>query len=144
FLRTLNHLEKPDEGWVKVDGVLMGYEQVNGRPVELPDARVSLQRRFFGMVFQQFNLFSHLTALENISVAPINALNVGRAEAVAARRWPRPGDCFRWSASRRRRAPPPTSSLAASSSGSRSPALSRSNPRSCCSTSRPRRSIRRW
>ena len=86
FLRTLNLLEKPDEGFVKVDGLLMGYEQVNGRMVELSDARVSVQRRFFGMVFQQFNLFSHLTALENITVAPIKALGVGRTEAIAEAR----------------------------------------------------------
>jgi len=86
FLRTLNLLEKPDEGFVKVDGLLMGYEQVNGRMVELPDARVSVQRRFFGMVFQQFNLFSHLTALENITVAPIRALRVGREAAMAEAR----------------------------------------------------------
>jgi polar amino acid transport system ATP-binding protein len=86
FLRTLNHLEKPDEGWVKVDGCLMGYEQSNGRLVELPDARVSAQRRLFGMVFQQFNLFSHLTAIENITVAPIKALKVDRAVAIAEAR----------------------------------------------------------
>src|SRR5215472_18997076 len=80
-------LEKPDRGWVKVDGVLMGYEQASGRMVELSDARVSQQRRFFGMVFQQFNLFSHLTALENITVAPIKALKISRTEAnVEARR----------------------------------------------------------
>jgi polar amino acid transport system ATP-binding protein len=86
FLRTLNHLEKPDQGWVKVDGCLMGYEQANGRMVELSDARVSVQRRFFGMVFQQFNLFAHLTALENITVAPIKALKVGREAATAEAR----------------------------------------------------------
>ena len=83
FLRTLNHLEKPDEGWVKVDGCLMGYEQSDGRLVELPDSRVSVQRRLFGMVFQQFNLFSHLTALENITTAPIKALKVNRDAAIA-------------------------------------------------------------
>jgi ABC-type polar amino acid transport system ATPase subunit len=54
--------------------------------VELSDARVSAQRRFFGMVFQQFNLFSHLTALENITVAPIKALRVGRDVATAEAR----------------------------------------------------------
>jgi polar amino acid transport system ATP-binding protein len=86
FLRSLNHLEKPDAGWVKVDGCLMGYELANGRMVELSDARVSAQRRFFGMVFQQFNLFSHLTALENITVAPIKALRVGRDVATAEAR----------------------------------------------------------
>jgi polar amino acid transport system ATP-binding protein len=86
FLRTLNLLEKPDRGFVRVDGLLMGYEQVNGRMVELSDARVSVQRRFFGMVFQQFNLFSHLTALENITVAPIKALKVDREAAIAEAR----------------------------------------------------------
>jgi len=86
FLRTLNHLEKPDEGWVKVDGCLMGYEQSNGKLVQLPDARVSVQRRLFGMVFQQFNLFSHLTAIENITVAPIKALKVDRDVAIAEAR----------------------------------------------------------
>ena len=86
FLRTLNMLEKPDRGFVKIDGLLMGYEHVNGRTVELSDARVSLQRRFFGMVFQQFNLFSHLTALENITVAPIKALKISRTEAIVEAR----------------------------------------------------------
>jgi len=83
FLRTLNYLEKPDQGWVKVDGRLIGYEQSNGRLVALSDSRVSVQRRSFGMVFQQFNLFSHLTALENITVAPIKALKVDRDDAIA-------------------------------------------------------------
>ena len=83
FLRTLNYLEKPDQGWVKVDGCLIGYEQSNGRLVALPDARISIQRRSFGMVFQQFNLFSHLTALENITVAPIKALKLDRDLAIA-------------------------------------------------------------
>jgi len=84
FLRTLNYLEKPDQGWVKVDGRLIGYEQSNGkRLVALSDSRISVQRRLFGMVFQQFNLFSHLTALENITVAPIKALKVDRDAAIA-------------------------------------------------------------
>ena len=83
FLRTLNYLEKPDQGWVKVDGRLIGYEQSNGRLVALSDARISVQRRSFGMVFQQFNLFSHLTALENITVAPIKALKLDRDLAIA-------------------------------------------------------------
>jgi len=86
FLRTLNYLEKPDQGWVKVDGKLIGYEQSNGRLVALSDSRISAQRRLFGMVFQQFNLFSHLTALENITVAPIKALKVDRDTAIAEAR----------------------------------------------------------
>ena len=83
FLRTLNYLEKPDQGWVKADGCLIGYEQANGRLVALSDARISIQRRLFGMVFQQFNLFSHLTAIENITVAPIKALKLDRDLAIA-------------------------------------------------------------
>jgi polar amino acid transport system ATP-binding protein len=86
FLRTLNHLETPDEGWIKVDGCLIGYERSNGRLIALPDARVSVQRRLFGMVFQQFNLFSHLTALENITTAPIKALKIDRDVAIAEAR----------------------------------------------------------
>ncbi|HZS82926.1 MAG TPA: amino acid ABC transporter ATP-binding protein [Stellaceae bacterium] len=86
FLRTLNHLEKPDEGRVKVDGQLIGCEERNGRLVALPDSRVAVQRRQFGMVFQQFNLFAHMTALENITAAPIKVLKVPREEAVAEAR----------------------------------------------------------
>jgi polar amino acid transport system ATP-binding protein len=83
FLRTINHLERPDRGSIKVCGAVMGYRPQDGRMVELSDAQVSVQRRDIGMVFQQFNLFSHMTALENITAAPINVLKQKKDAAVA-------------------------------------------------------------
>lgn len=76
FLRCLNYLEKIDEGRIEVCGHLMGYEENDGHLRELPEREVAQQRRNIGMVFQQFNLFPHLTALENITAAPINVLDV--------------------------------------------------------------------
>jgi polar amino acid transport system ATP-binding protein len=83
FLRTINHLEKPDEGAIRVCGELIGYKDTGGRTLELPDSKVAVQRRRMGMVFQQFNLFSHMTALENITSAPVNVLKVEKADAIA-------------------------------------------------------------
>ncbi|HLI13852.1 MAG TPA: amino acid ABC transporter ATP-binding protein [Alphaproteobacteria bacterium] len=82
FLRTINLLERPDEGTIRVCGELMGYKTVNGRQVELPDTTVAVQRRCIGMVFQQFNLFSHMTALENITAAPVKVLGTAKRAAV--------------------------------------------------------------
>jgi ABC-type polar amino acid transport system ATPase subunit len=81
FLRCLNHLEKIDEGWIEVCGHPVGYKRVDGRLVELSGSEIARQRRDIGMVFQQFNLFPHLTALENITAAPINVLGVDKEEA---------------------------------------------------------------
>lgn len=71
FLRCINHLEKIDSGTLHVDGELVGYREKNGRIYELGDAEVSRRRVDIGMVFQNFNLFSHITALENVVEAPI-------------------------------------------------------------------------
>jgi ABC-type polar amino acid transport system ATPase subunit len=81
FLRCLNHLEKIDEGWIEVNGHPVGYRRVEDRLVELSGSEIAEQRRDIGMVFQQFNLFPHLTALENITAAPINVLGVRKDEA---------------------------------------------------------------
>jgi polar amino acid transport system ATP-binding protein len=81
FLRCLNHLEKIDEGWIEVNGHPVGYKRVGDRLVELSGSEIAKQRRDIGMVFQQFNLFPHLTALENITAAPINVLGVSKEEA---------------------------------------------------------------
>jgi polar amino acid transport system ATP-binding protein len=86
FLRTINLLERPNEGAIRVCGQLMGYRKTNGGSVELPDSVVSMQRRSIGMVFQQFNLFSHMTALDNITAAPIKVLRIRKEEAVAEAR----------------------------------------------------------
>ena len=81
FLRCLNHLEKIDGGTLTVNGRPIGYRTRNGRLVEDAERRVAAQRREVGMVFQRFNLFPHMTALENVAVAPINVLGQRRAEA---------------------------------------------------------------
>ncbi|MDL4771923.1 amino acid ABC transporter ATP-binding protein [Actinomadura xylanilytica] len=70
FLRCVNHLEKIDAGRLWVNGHLVGYREKGGRLHELRDREVSAQRREIGMVFQRFNLFPHMTALENIMEAP--------------------------------------------------------------------------
>jgi len=82
FLRTINLLERPDGGTIRLCGQRMGYKEGSGRTVELSDSAVSAQRRSVGMVFQQFNLFQHMTALENITTAPIKVLGVDRATAL--------------------------------------------------------------
>ncbi|MEV5707722.1 amino acid ABC transporter ATP-binding protein [Actinoallomurus sp. NPDC052274] len=81
FLRCINHLEKIDAGRLYVSGELMGYRRRNGRVEELPERAVARQRAGVGMVFQQFNLFSHMTALQNIVEAPIRVQGRARAEA---------------------------------------------------------------
>ncbi|MBA4860543.1 amino acid ABC transporter ATP-binding protein [Streptomyces sp. PSKA54] len=70
FLRCVNHLEKIDAGRLEVDGRLVGYREHGGRLYELREKEVAAQRRDIGMVFQRFNLFPHMTALENIMEAP--------------------------------------------------------------------------
>ena len=71
FLRCINHLEQINAGRLYVDGDLIGYREKNGKLHELKDREVALKRRDIGMVFQRFNLFPHLTALENVMEAPI-------------------------------------------------------------------------
>jgi polar amino acid transport system ATP-binding protein len=70
FLRCINQLETIDGGRIWVDGDLMGYRDVEGRLHRLGDKAIAAQRRDIGMVFQRFNLFPHMTALENICEAP--------------------------------------------------------------------------
>jgi polar amino acid transport system ATP-binding protein len=70
FLRCINQLETIDGGRIWVDGDLMGYSEVEGRLHRLGDKAIAAQRREIGMVFQRFNLFPHMTALENICEAP--------------------------------------------------------------------------
>ena len=78
FLRCINHLEKINAGRLSVDGELVGYKERNGRLYELKDSEVALKRRDIGMVFQRFNLFPHMTALENIVEAPIRVKGESR------------------------------------------------------------------
>jgi ABC-type polar amino acid transport system ATPase subunit len=86
LLRCINHLEKIDHGRIRVGGRPMGYREVNGRRVELRESEVAKHRRDVGMVFQQFNLFPHLTALENITAGPIHVLHQRKEQAEAEAR----------------------------------------------------------
>ncbi|MFJ7423156.1 amino acid ABC transporter ATP-binding protein [Streptomyces uncialis] len=86
LLRTINHLEKADSGWISVDGSLIGYRRSGDKLYELREREVLRQRTRIGFVFQNFNLFPHLTVLENIVEAPVSALRRPRKDAVAAAR----------------------------------------------------------
>jgi polar amino acid transport system ATP-binding protein len=81
LLRTFNQLERPDSGGVFLDGVLLGAEWTRGRLRELPPKAIRKQRLSTSMVFQQFNLFPHLTLLENVAEAPARVLGHDRATA---------------------------------------------------------------
>ncbi len=81
LLRGINHLEKIDGGAILFDGRLVGYEERNGKLHELKERQYMRTRSRMGMVFQNFNLFPHLTAVENITLAP---RLVRRADSAAA------------------------------------------------------------
>ena len=81
FLRCINHLEKVSAGRIWVDGSLVGYRERGGKLHEMRTREVAAQRRTIGMVFQRFNLFPHMTALENVSEAPIRVRRESRAAA---------------------------------------------------------------
>ncbi|WP_020663839.1 amino acid ABC transporter ATP-binding protein [Amycolatopsis benzoatilytica] len=80
LLRCINHLEKIDAGRLYVDGVLVGYRERGGRLHELRDKEIAAQRKDIGMVFQRFNLFPHMTALENVMEAPIQVRGEPKAQ----------------------------------------------------------------
>jgi len=81
FLRCINHLEKINAGRLYVDGRLVGYRQQGDKLYELKEKEVSAQRRDIGMVFQRFNLFPHMTALENVMEAPVQVKRESKAVA---------------------------------------------------------------
>ncbi len=83
LLRCINHLEKINSGHIYVNGRMIGYHDRNGKLVEESERIIAQQRAEIGMVFQRFNLFPHLTALENIMEAPINVRKVTREQAAA-------------------------------------------------------------
>ncbi len=80
LLRCLNCLEKIDGGRIYIDGQPIGYRQVRNRMVEDSELHLAQMRSQIGFVFQRFNLFAHMTALENIVEAPIHVLGQSKAE----------------------------------------------------------------
>jgi len=82
FLRCINHLEKVDSGELSVDGELVGYRLHGDKLHELADKEVCRKRAEIGMVFQRFNLFPHLTVLDNVMAGPVR---VRREPAAVAR-----------------------------------------------------------
>jgi polar amino acid transport system ATP-binding protein len=86
FLRCINHLENIDAGRLWVDGDLVGYREHGGKLHELRDKEVARKRTEIGMVFQRFNLFPHMTALENVIEAPIRVKGTPKAMATATAR----------------------------------------------------------
>ncbi len=81
LLRCINHLEKPSSGHIFVDGRLIGEREVDGRFVPLSDYELAKERREIGFIFQRFNLFPHLTAIENVTVALRRVLGLGVEDA---------------------------------------------------------------
>ena len=86
FLRCINHLEQISAGRLWVDGELVGYRQDGDRLYELREREVAGRRAAIGMVFQRFNLFPHMTAMENVTEAPVRVKGLRPAEADAAAR----------------------------------------------------------
>jgi polar amino acid transport system ATP-binding protein len=82
LLRCINYLEQHDRGNIWVQEHLIGYTVAKGRKLQLKPAAVARQRAGIGMVFQSFNLFPHMTVLENIIEAPLRVQKVKRASAL--------------------------------------------------------------
>jgi polar amino acid transport system ATP-binding protein len=82
FLRCINHLERIQSGRIEVNGHLIGYREQNGRLVEDSQRSIARQRAEIGMVFQRFNLFPHMTAIENLIEAPLRVLGVPKDRAI--------------------------------------------------------------
>ena len=91
FLRCINHLEKIDRGRLWVDGELVGYRQRGGKLYEMRESEIVRSRAKIGMVFQRFNLFPHMTAIDNVRLAQETVLRrksdvaEGKAQALLTR-----------------------------------------------------------
>ena len=85
FLRLINQLETLTGGEIRVDGEMIGFKKVEHKGQEvlqtLNDKEIAAQRSKLGMVFQRFNLFPHMTALENVMEAPVHVKHMGKSEA---------------------------------------------------------------
>lgn len=81
FLRCINHLETLDRGYIALDGEMIGYRAVGTKLHLLSNRQLSVQRSRIGMVFQHFNLFRHMTAIDNITFAPMQVKHLSRSDA---------------------------------------------------------------
>jgi polar amino acid transport system ATP-binding protein len=81
FLRCINHLEVPDSGYITVAGELIGYQEHGDHLVEASERQIARKRAEIGMVFQQFNLFTHKTVVGNLLEAPLRVRREPKAEA---------------------------------------------------------------
>jgi polar amino acid transport system ATP-binding protein len=88
LLRCINHLEKHDAGELRVDGGLVGYEARGHKLYELNDKQICAERAKIGMVFQRFNLFQHLTALENVTIGQVKVKGVSEEVSQSTFGWP--------------------------------------------------------
>ena len=86
LLRCINNLEKHDAGELLVDGQLVGYEARDGKLYERSDKQICVERSRIGMVFQRFNLFQHLTVLDNVTIGQVKVKNVSPEAAVTRAR----------------------------------------------------------
>jgi ABC-type polar amino acid transport system ATPase subunit len=86
FLRCINHLEVLSAGRLSVDGELIGYREANGKLYEMAPKEAAKQRRDIGMVFQRFNLFPHMTALQNVMEAPLRVKGLPKAKVESTAR----------------------------------------------------------
>jgi len=83
LLRTINHLERVDEGFIQIDGDYIGYQQRGDKLYELKEKAILRQRINVGYVFQNFNLFPHLSVLDNLIEAPVAHRQLTKSEAIA-------------------------------------------------------------
>jgi polar amino acid transport system ATP-binding protein len=81
LLRCINFLEEPDEGYVYIDGEPMGAREVGGQRRRDPDATINRMRSQIGMVFQQFNVWPHLTAVKNVALPQITVIGRSKTDA---------------------------------------------------------------
>jgi polar amino acid transport system ATP-binding protein len=81
FIRCINHLEKIDSGRLLVNGHLVGYRRVGNKLHEMRESEIAKRREDVGMVFQHFNLFPHMTVLQNLIEAPTKVKKVSKAQA---------------------------------------------------------------
>jgi polar amino acid transport system ATP-binding protein len=82
FIRCINHLEKIDGGRLLVDGHLVGYRRAGNKLYEMRESEIAKRREDVGMVFQHFNLFPHMTVLQNLVEAPLRVKKVRKPEAM--------------------------------------------------------------